>query len=401
MRVTRQGVFVMDRTVRLLAFGLNAWDGQWMNRQHLLSRIGRRFPVLYSTGGWFTWDRHSQHWRDASFFGSIRHADNVWVDMSPRYLLRFPRSAILDRWIVRRLASRWRRWAMAQGRGHTIAYLFHPAFAPYLDGIRPDKVVYHAYDLFDHTPGWTESMGQNEVQLLNRADLVIASSEPIAERLRKKVSRQIRVLPNGVDLESFEGARASGAQEPEDLSPIPHPRIAYVGSLHPQVDYGLVAALAQREPAWHFVFVGGKIAQRDAMAERELSVCEQLPNVHFLGVKHRSKVPYYTLNMDVNVLCYRLTDGYWVKAGYPLKLNEYLAAGRPVVSADLESVRPFAEVVQIATSPSAWYHALMEALTQGGVGTPETRRAIAEQNSWDRRSRLLESWLIQLVNATV
>jgi len=49
MRVTRQGVFVMDRTVRLLAFGLNAWDGQWMNRQHLLSRIGRRFPVLYST----------------------------------------------------------------------------------------------------------------------------------------------------------------------------------------------------------------------------------------------------------------------------------------------------------------------------------------------------------------
>ena len=389
----------MASTLRLLALAPNEWNGQWVNRQHLLSRIGKRFPVLYSTGGWFTWDRHSEEWQRATFSGSIRYSDNVWIDESPRYLLRFPRVAMLDRWVVDRQVQRWLRWSEAQGSGPIVAHLFHPAFLSYLDAIRPYAVVYHAYDLFDHTPGWNGLLEQNEVRLLERADLVVASSDPIAARLHDKVSRLIRVLPNGVDLKMFDQARASGGAQPEDLAAIPHPRIGYVGSLHPQVDYGLIAALAQRQADWHFVFVGGRVEHKDAIAERDFAACERLSNVHFLGPKDRRDVPYYVLNMDVNVMCYRLADDYWVKAGYPLKLHEYLAAGRPVVSADLATVRPFAAVVSIATGLDDWHRALVEALTGGGVGTSHQRRAIAEQNSWDHRSNALESWLTELVGA--
>ena len=47
-------------------------------------------------------------------------------------------------------------------------------------------------------------------------------------------------------------------------------------------------------------------------------------------------------------MCYRLSDDLWVEGIYPLKLHEYLAAGRPIVSADVPSIRPFADVVAIA-----------------------------------------------------
>jgi hypothetical protein len=115
------------------------------------------------------------------------------------------------------------------------------------------------------------------------------------------------------------------------------------------VDFGLIAELAARRPAWQFVFVGGRIAQKHARAESELELCRSLPNVHFLGHRGHDEIPLYALNMDVNIMCYRLSEGAWVKSGYPLKLNEYLAAAAPFASADLESVRAFMPLVRIAT----------------------------------------------------
>ena len=378
--------------LKLVALAPNSWDGQWVNRQQLLSRLGRRFRILYSTGGWFSWDRHSSEWRQAPFRGSIQHTDNVGVDHSPRYLLRMPRLPLVDSLVLQLQARRWRR--LVGNDGALVAYLFHPCFYPYLQALRPDFVVYHAYDLFDHTPGWNAQLEDYERRLLAEADLTIASSGAMAEGLQEKGCRPVRVLPNGADVTAF--FRAQTEPEPTDLAKIPHPRLGYIGSLHPHVDYGLVAALAQRRFDWHFVFVGGKVSHPDVRAKSELNACHTLPNVHFLGFKEHYRVPAYVVNMDVNLLCYSLSDNYWIKAGYPLKLHEYLAAGRSVVSADLASVRPFATVVRIASGVEDWYQAICEAI-EGGVGDPEQRRSVANQNSWEARVQVLENWLLDLV----
>jgi hypothetical protein len=101
--------------------------------------------------------------------------------------------------------------------------------------------------------------------------------------------------------------------------------------------------------------------------------------------------------MDVNVMCYRLADDLWVDAIYPLKLHEYLAAGRPVVSADVASVRPFSDVVAIAHDTGQWESAIEMALSGGGCGTTASRRAIAAANSWAARVSELELELAALV----
>ncbi|HEY9446278.1 MAG TPA: glycosyltransferase [Burkholderiales bacterium] len=384
-----------DTRCAIMALAPQDWGAQWVNRQQLLSRIGRHHTVLYSTGGWFMWDRISDAWRRTPFFGRVIPADNVWVDESPRWLMRWPRFPVVDRAVMRLEARRWRQWLKARGHSQLIAHICHPAFGPYLDLLKPRHVVYHVYDQYDLMPGWSSALEESERRLLRRSDLVFCASEMMARALQEKVPRRIEVLPNAADVGAFFRA-ARTMQEPPDLAAVPHPRIGWTGSLHPQIDFGLIAALARRRPDWHFVFVGNKVNYSEARAEQEYQECLQLRNVHMLGYKHHDEVPPYVLGMDVNMMCYRLSDETWIKANSPLKLYEYLAAGRPVVAANLPSVQHLSNVVKIADGVEDWEESIEEALLKGGRGTPDQRRAIAAENSWDQRAETLNAWLTQL-----
>ena len=382
--------------MRIIGLAPNEWHGQWVNRQQLLSRLGLRHQVLYSTGAWSVWERNTAEWRNAKARGAAQHADNVLVEMAPKYLLRWPRWPRFDQFIIRAHARRLRRLVGPEGTP-LLAAIFHPTYFPYLHHLRPDLVAYHAYDLFEATPGWTAELEALEVALLRRADIVTAVSESIATRLREKVPREIKLLPNGVDLEAFDAAGRTEASVPADLARISRPRLGWVGSLHPHVDFGLVAQLARARPDWSFVFVGASLRVKDDRAERELELCRACPNVHFLGEKHRSEVPEYVANMDVNLMLYRLSEETWIKASHPLKLHEYLAVGKPAVSSDIPSVREFEGVVRIAAGPRDWLQAIEDALASGGTGTQAERRAVAAQNSWDSRTASLDRLFAQLV----
>jgi glycosyltransferase involved in cell wall biosynthesis len=376
--------------VRIVGLAPNAWDGQWVNRQHLLSRLARRHDVLYSTGAWSIWQRNWPEFRRSPMLGCIVRRDEVYVDHPPRYLLGWPRFKAWDRAVHALHARRLRRWLRGKEGTQTIAMVFHPGFVPFLEHLRPQKVAYHAYDLFRATPGWTARLRALERQLLETADLVTTVSDDIAECLRSDVQRDVKVLPNGVDFELFSGF---SDDVPADLARIPRPRLGYVGSLHPQIDFSLVAEMAERRDDWHWVFVGARSPINDSAAQDSIARCQRLPNVHFLGEKDRSEVPAYVSRMDVNLMLYRTDTESWVNVGYPLKLHEYLATGVPVVSSDVRVVRQFDRVVRIAAGVDDWMAAIFEALESGGRGSPESRRTVARQNTWDARAAQLEAWL--------
>lgn len=386
-------------SLAVLVLAPNTWQGQWVNRQQLFSRLGRQWRVLYCTGNWSSWQRHEAGWRRAPLGGAMLPMDHVTVDQAPRWMLRNPRWGWWDRWMVRLQSMRWRRF-LAPGKGTPlVAYVFHPMFLPYVRCLGADYLVYHAYDRYEHTPGWTAELAAAERSLLEQADLVLASSEQIAGALHAKVARPVLVLPNGADAAAFARARA-GQEEPPDLRAIPGPRLGWIGSLHPSVDFGLIAALARRHPEWHFVLLGQLVAHREVASQLGVAACKALPNVHFLGARPVEEVPAYVVHMDVNLMAYRVDGESWVLSGYPLKLHEYLAAGHPVVSADLPSVRPFAGVLSIAHGVDEWEAALAAALADGGGQAAAAERiAVADANSWDSRAQALAGWLQQLTGA--
>jgi glycosyltransferase involved in cell wall biosynthesis len=87
-------------------------------------------------------------------------------------------------------------------------------------------------------------------------------------------------------------------------------------------------------------------------------------------------------------MCYR-TDG-WAYYGYPLKLHEYLAGGKPVVGSDLPSIREFSGVISIVRSPEEWRRAIESALGENSSAQITKRAQIARENTWDERVRVIE-----------
>jgi hypothetical protein len=105
--------------------------------------------------------------------------------------------------------------------------------------------------------------------------------------------------------------------------------------------------------------------------------------------------------MDVHLLSYDMVAAPWTTYGSPLKLYECLAAGRPVVSAPLQTMKPMDGVIRVASSPAEWESAIEQALAQEGPDLVARRRAIAAQNSWDVRVDALEARLAAMAGPVV
>jgi len=388
----------MDRSdFGLIALAPNDWRGQWVNRQQLLSRVGQRWPVVYSNGAWTIWERGSEEWRRSSVGGRFVRLNDVWVDEPSRVLMRWPRFGVWDRLLIRAQAQRLRRRLSAAGAHKRIAYVCHPVFLPYLKHLDAERLVYHAYDLFEFQPGWSAQLEAAEMELLRRANLVLAPSEGIAGELAKKGGRPVHVLLNAADVPAFLAAARSVAAEPADLTGIPHPRVGYVGSLHPQVDYALLRSLAEQRSDYHWVLIGPRQREKDLVADPHFRALLGMGNVHMLDSKDHDEIPAYTVNMDVNVMIYKSTDSSWTRLAYPLKLHEYLASGRPIVTMDLPMLRPLSHVIRFARGVDDWLAALDDAVHSGGTGTPAQRQSAAAGHSWDARSSELEACLLQII----
>ena len=258
-------------------------------------------------------------------------------------------------------------------------------------------MVYHAYDLYSQTPGWSEELAEQEARLLARADLILASSNVIAQHLGSISGRSVLTLPNAVDYQAYRDVLNGDRPLPEDLAEIPHPRIGYTGCLNRKVDFSLIEQLACQRPHWQFVIVGGA-GNFDQHSQAALDACKLRDNIHFLGHKAITELPLYITGMDVNIMSYRISSQVWTSGIYPLKLHDYMAAGKPIVSSDVPAVREFSSQLAIARSSNEWDRALQDAINLGGIGTPEGRRNIARQNTWDARVTELDMLLSQMTS---
>ena len=387
----------MHMPLNIVALSPNAWNGQWVNRQQLLSRIGTEHSIIYSHGNWSIWERESAEFQQAPLLGSFNRQDNVFVDVPLRLTPRWTRLPAWDDAVMAQAARRWRRHlARSGGARPLVAYLCHPMFLPYVRHLRPDHIVYHCYDLFEQQPGWTAEFERAERELLRHADLVFSPTQMLCNKLMDKAPCQARELLNAADVQAIFAAAQAQVDIPADLARIASPRLGYLGSIHPQLDFPLLDGLAQRRPEMNFVLIGPEQNTPVLHADAGYLACKSRPNIHFLGARHRSEIPAYLLHMDANLMLYRLTADSWTHVAYPLKLHEYLACGKPVVSVPLAPIMEFAPVIRFAQGFDDWERALVSALAEDNPQQCAQRRELAAQHSWERRAQTLDGWLQQL-----
>lgn len=329
-------------------------------RVHYVEALGIRNPGLRHAG------RIGRALLHGSDPGNREHAFDVH---SPKLLppRRAPLVSAFNRaWLQRQLLS------ALDDPGRAIAWLRYPTpeLVDVLDEIDPALVIYESVD--DHTlsPGLGRLRAlveRTERRLLDRAGLVFAWSQPIQERLAAH-HRNVVAAPPALDLEHF--SRAAEVGEPE-------PRLAaYTGSIDFRFDAELVAAVARQLGDWRFVLTGPSAPElREGLS--------RVANVELAGAREASEIPGILGRASVCLMPYRHDS--FTDTLFPIKLVEYLAAGRPVVSTPLAAVREFSEVVTVAEGAQRFAEAIESAAANDSPEARARRVARAQPYSWPRR----------------
>jgi glycosyltransferase involved in cell wall biosynthesis len=361
--------------VGLIALIPDKWEPQWQSRQQIMSRLARYFHVVWINQPHRWWQCFSV--LTSQMIGGADHPAppaNFQIYRPESWLPLLGRPPWLTAFTSRQRLARARARLRAQGCKRVALYIFRPDFGSVLDHIEHDLSIYHIDDEYSFSSTETE-VSPVERNLLESAGQVFIHSPAL---LRKKghLNPHTEFVPNGVDFNLY----STPASEPEDLRDIPHPRIGYVGSLKRMVDWELLLELTADRPQWSFVFIGGKAPH--PQIEDLLRRMSARPNVHFLGAKPTDKLGTYVQHFDVCTMPYRV-DSY-TKYIYPLKMHEYLASGKPVVSAPITSVEKFGDVIALARTREEWLIALDHGLSPE-ENTPSRRaqrQEVAADHDW-------------------
>ena len=211
-----------------------------------------------------------------------------------------------------------------------------------------------------------------EPALIRQADLVVTNSDYLNDYARQYNARSYNI-GQGCVLTRYEAGVTHSL--PPDLRTVPGPRIGFTGYLTAlRLDAELLLTIARQRPDWSLVLVGPQDATFEA------SALHALPNVYFLGNKRPDELPAYLHHFDVCInpqLINEITVG-----NYPLKVDEYLAMGRPVVATRTRAMKMFAPYVYLAQEPADWLLLLERALTEAGPSPASDRIAFARSHTW-------------------
>lgn len=243
-------------------------------------------------------------------------------------------------------------WLLIKGKG--LVYGF--CAGKKAKSLRPDLV--YGRDIFGcffaallRLPVMLECHGPIENKVSERIFLKLISSQTfeklvvITHALKKSyieqypsLSEKIIVAPDGAD------------PIPDCIKPAILPngnkrlQVGYVGHLYPGRGIEVIEQLADRCPWADFHVVGGTVQDINACKQRAIS----LNNLYLHGFKQPSEAERYRLGCDVLLAPYQRKvsvsgGGDTVKWMSPLKVFEYMAAGKAIICSDIPVLREVLE----------------------------------------------------------
>jgi glycosyltransferase involved in cell wall biosynthesis len=187
-------------------------------------------------------------------------------------------------------------------------------------------------------------------------------------------------LDHGVDYEMFATAELD-SDRPDDIAEIRKPIVGYFGALDGhKLDADFLEAVAERLPEMSFVFVG--------KPSLDCSGLSAMKNVWMLGQKAYEQIPHYGKCFDVAMLPWKVNK--WTEAANPIKLKEYLALGKPVVSTPaFTELNRYLDVVYEAATPDDFARCIRRALSENSPKLVKKRREKVAYASWDSKAELM------------
>lgn len=365
----------------IVYFG-NDWFGE--NRtssHHIARRLGARYRLLYVEVPGLR--PPSGNRRDLTkIFNKLSKGleppkqigDKMWHMTLPQVPYRgLPGVSGLNEWAGR---ASIRRAIAKLGFERILSWFLvpHPGF---LAGQLGESMsVFYCIDDYSTLPGVNAAQVKAMDETLSRrVDLIYACSPSLVEA-KQTLNRHVIFSPHGVDAEMFGAAADRSGPLPEKARGLKRPVVGFFGVLDTRFDVKLIEFLAGRRPDWTFLLVGRAAVDTAALAA--------LPNVVMPGAVKYETLPDWARAFDICIMPY-YQDAF-SKAANPLKLREYLATGRAVVSVPTPEVQRFAADVAVAHNYEEFLARLDSELAADSPEKQLRRRAAVASMSWDARA---------------
>lgn len=203
------------------------------------------------------------------------------------------------------------------------------------------------------------------------------------------------IAPDGVDLERYENLPST--TDARNAQALPDQfTVGYTGHLYAGRGVEALLALAERLPEISFLLVGGK--PEDVELTHQKIAAKNLKNVTLVGFVPNAELPHYQAACDVLLMPYQRkvaasSGGDISRYLSPMKVFEYLACGRPIISSDLPVLRETLTSENAILLPpddlDAWQSALLD-LRDNPYRRAELSaqaRQDAQNYSWESRAR--------------
>ena len=395
----------------IICLGLPAWEGDYMKAiVQILSVLARRNRVLYVEYQYTYKDLITGTIRKNDIpvnrilgfkkrLRTITIEDNSEVNVltvPPVYPVNWLSDSKVYKILLKQNARKIKksiRKAMDSLDMHNplVINAFNPTYGlPLVNQFNEKLLLYYCYDEISHAK-WCKKHGTAmEADFARQVDAIITTSDQLLAT-KKAYNDQCFLVKNGVNLELFQQAYTRKNQLDDKDKPLV---VGYLGTIDDRIDYDLMEHCIKKSPQTQFHFVG-RITYPQGKEK-----LQNYSNVHFLGAQSPDKLPDFVAQFDIGVIPF-VSNGF-TQSIYPLKINEYLAAGLPVITTNFGILDDFKEVVTIVSQADDFLNTIEQEAAQkndpeANAKTKELRIAFAQSNSWENRAEELSQVIEQII----
>ncbi|MFC1738371.1 glycosyltransferase [Planctomycetota bacterium] len=245
--------------------------------------------------------------------------------------------------------------------------------------LKKTKLVYQRTDRYEAFPNVdVKTITAYDQKLKAEADLTVFVSAALYSEEAGQCKKAI-YLDHGVDLEMFASAEHD-TSKPTDIAGIQKPMVGYFGAIDGhKFDICFIETVVDLLPHMSFVFIGNTLSDCSGLLAKN--------NVRMLGQKPYEQIPHYGKCFDVAIM--PLQKNRWTEQSNPIKLKEYLALGKPIVSTPFPELQKYRDVVYQAEMPEKFARCIEKALEDNNAEQIAARKKTVEEASWDSKAQLV------------
>lgn len=389
----------------IICISLTDWDTEMVsNRYQIMTRFAKQNRVFFFERPLgiisLLLSRNILKNITKVFRGPIKRRDNLFTIMPFKFpsmkYLAFTRilNMLIYQSYIKLVTKKWKIT-------NPILWFYNYEASNLISTISCKAAIYHCTEDHDRiSQYWTKyhnlvNVKEQEEQMIRKANIVFAVSDHLAEKCKSYNNNSYPIL-NAVDYELYKQAQEKHnlpGDWPKNLK-TEKKRLGYIGNISQKVNITLLLEVAMRFRDFNLMIVG-PVMGVDRETWQSLLRCS---NVFYFDRQPVEKLPIFLSFIDVCLIPF-IQDEWFVKASQPLKLFEYLASGKPIVTTSLLAINKYEKYIYISNNTEEFIGNIAQALKEDETGElSKERTLIAKNNTWDMRfknmNEIIESYLI-------